>query len=173
MEFRKTRPADVERVMELIDGAKLYFRQHNVPQWQDGYPNEVTVRADMAAGNSYVLLTDSGRVAGTMALVPGPEPSYQKIFGGAWLTQGPYAVLHRLAVDGKLKQRGYASALLREAERIAAQAGAVSVRVDTHEINMPMQRLMRKNEYQFCGTIHLADGAPRFAFEKVLQNKTV
>lgn len=168
MEFRKTKPADVERVMELIDGAKLYFRQHNVPQWQDGYPSEVTIRGDVAAGRSYVLCTDTGRVAGTMALIFGNEPTYNAIYGGAWLADGDYAVIHRLAVDGKLKQRGYATELLREGERIAKERGAVSVRVDTHEINMPMQRLMRKNDYQFCGTIHLADGAPRFAFEKIL-----
>ncbi len=169
MEFRKTKPADVERVMELIDGAKLYFRQHNVPQWQDGYPNDVTIRGDIAAGQSYVLCTDTGRIAGTMALQLGGEPTYDKIIGGAWLTEGPYAVVHRIAVDGQLKQRGYASELLRESERIARASGAVSVRVDTHEINMPMQRLLKKNGYQFCGTIHLADGAPRFAFEKAFE----
>ena len=31
-----------------------------------------------------------------------------------------------------------------------------------------MQRMLEKNGFVRCGVIHLADGAPRIAFEKVL-----
>ena len=41
------------------------------------------------------------------------------------------------------------------------------LRIDTHENNAVMQHLVEKHGFQRCGIIHLEDGAPRIAFERV------
>ena len=41
------------------------------------------------------------------------------------------------------------------------------LRIDTHENNAPMRGLLRKLGFVQCGTVHLADGSPRLAFERV------
>lgn len=169
MTFRKATREDVPRMAEIIEQAKAYFKQQGIPQWQDGYPNEVSLRADIAKGWSYVVCDETDAIVGTAAIMVADEPSYVQIFNGAWLTKGPYVTIHRIAVDGICKKRGIASSIVRCAEQIARENGCVSLRVDTHEINMPMQGMLRKNGFQFCGTIYLPDGAPRFAYEKPLQ----
>ena len=42
-----------------------------------------------------------------------------------------------------------------------------SLRIDTHADNAPMRGLLRKLGFAQCGTIRLADGSPRLAFERV------
>ncbi|MDY5094645.1 MAG: GNAT family N-acetyltransferase, partial [Faecalimonas umbilicata] len=39
------------------------------------------------------------------------------------------------------------------------------IRVDTHEANLPMQRLLEKNGFVKCGKIQVADGTERIAFQ--------
>ena len=47
MEIRKSHLDDVQRIMTLIHQAQNYFKQQNIDQWQDGYPNEETIEKDM------------------------------------------------------------------------------------------------------------------------------
>ena len=54
------------------------------------------------------------------------------------------------------------------AEESARKNNAASIRVDTHRDNLPMQRMLQKNGFIYCGIIYLADGKERFAFEKPL-----
>lgn len=45
-----------------------------------------------------------------------------------------------------------------------------NIRVDTHEANVPMQKLLMKNDYQKCGIIYVNDGTPRVAFQKTMDS---
>ena len=45
---------------------------------------------------------------------------------------------------------------------------AESIRIDTHRDNIPMQKMLNKNGFIYCGIIYLLDGKERFAFEKPL-----
>ena len=40
-------------------------------------------------------------------------------------------------------------------------------RADTHADNKIMQHLLEKNGFTRCGVIHVADGSPRFAYQKL------
>lgn len=40
------------------------------------------------------------------------------------------------------------------------------LRIDTHMDNKIMQHLIIKNGFTKCGTIYVADGSPRIAYEK-------
>ena len=46
-----------------------------------------------------------------------------------------------------------------------------SLRVDTHEENLSMQRLVAKNQFQYCGIVYMADGGKRFAYEYVFEKE--
>ena len=43
-----------------------------------------------------------------------------------------------------------------------------SLRADTHADNKIMQHVLEKNGFRKCGIIHLANGDPRLAYEKML-----
>ena len=42
-----------------------------------------------------------------------------------------------------------------------------SLRADTHEDNKIMQHLLEKNGFVRCGIIHVEDGTPRVAYQKL------
>jgi len=53
-------------------------------------------------------------------------------------------------------------------EKMCLEKGIHSIKIDTHEQNISMQRLLDKNGFQYCGVIFVADQSPRVAYEKIL-----
>ena len=41
------------------------------------------------------------------------------------------------------------------------------LRADTHEANVTMQRCLERAGFVRCGVIHVADGTPRLAYERI------
>ena len=89
------------------------------------------------------------------------EPSYQHI-EGRWLNDNPYGVIHRLASDGRVR------GLFRECLAFASKHCS-EIRVDTHEDNAPMRQLLVAESFVPCGTIYVADGSLRIAYQKSLK----
>ena len=168
MKLRKTEEQDIDRVMEIIKQAQEYFKKSNIDQWQDNYPTSQTIKDDIANGESYVLLNDGMIVATTVISFEG-EVTYKDIYNGKWLSNGgKYAVIHRLAVDNNYKGSGISSEIIRNVERMCVNLGVHSIKIDTHEQNVSMQRLLQKNEFTYCGVIYLKDMSKRVAFEKLI-----
>lgn len=163
--FRRARTKDLPEILAVIGQAKAYFKGAGIDQWQNGYPNAGVISGDIARGQSYVYIRN-GRVAGTMAVLPAPEKTYAVITEGSWLGGPDYAVVHRIAVDESLKGQGIAGVLLRETETLCRAGGKNSIRVDTHEQNASMRRLLEKHGFRHCGKIFLEDGSERVAYEK-------
>lgn len=167
MDFRKALESDAPGIMEIIRQAQEYFREKGIDQWQNGYPNLKTIRNDISKGNSYVLVKDQA-IVGTLALIFDGEKTYDRIYEGKWLSSGSYAVIHRIAVDAQYKGLGLASEMIKKVEQMCLQRNVHSIKVDTHEENRSMQRLLQKNGFQYCGIIYLEDRSKRLAFEKIL-----
>lgn len=152
--FRKAVREDMPQLMQIYEDAKSTLRQQGVPQWQDGYPNEQVIGQDIDLGRFYVLILEDHVIAGTV-LSPEPDENYQNI-DGAWLTDGPSIVIHRIAVAKEYKGKNAASVLVKHAIAMAREYGCVSLRVDTHRNNRSMRRLLEKNSFRLCGVIRLA-----------------
>lgn len=169
MKIRKATKGDLAAIMEIVRQAQEYFRSQGIDQWQNNYPTEAVILADMELGESFVLEED-GQVVGTFMASFREDPTYQVIVDGDWQYKGPYAVIHRVAMDNRVKGRGLGSQIVQfMAERCLNRETPVFVlRGDTHRDNQSMQRLFAKNGYRHCGTIFLADGSERWAFEKKL-----
>ena len=97
-------------------------------------------------------------------VVEGEDPTYRQIGQGMWHTNGSYGTVHRLASAGRL--RGVAGICFSWCAEQAKMHGCSSLRADTHQDNRIMQHLLQKNGFVYCGVIHLANGAPRLAFER-------
>lgn len=167
MDFCQANRADLDPVMEIIRQAQAYFKENGIDQWQNGYPNEEIILSDMERGNSYVM-RKNGRVIATAAVSFDGESTYDTIYEGAWLTGGEYAVIHRIAVDGGEKGTGVAAEIIGNTEMLCSARNVPGIRVDTHEKNRSMQRMLEKNHFRYCGIIYLHDGSLRMAFEKIL-----
>ena len=160
MNIRKATYDDVPALMRIFECAKGIMRASgNLKQWDDGYPSVDVVRRDIERGVCYVASADeNGAIEATMAFIPGPDPTYSYIEGGAWLNDDPYSVIHRIAVAAPCK--GYARKLLDWAfERTK------TVRIDTHRDNVIMHHILQKYGFQRCGVIYLANGDARDAYQ--------
>ena len=167
MEFRKAIDSDITGIMDVIRQAQAYLKEQGINQWQNNYPNLETVQGDIANENGYVLLNDN-KVVATVAVSFDGEKTYESIYSGEWITDCEYAVIHRLAVDNNFKGLGLSSVMIKNIEKMCLASGIYSIRVDTHEENKSMQKMLSKNGFKYCGIIYLEDKSKRIAFEKKL-----
>ena len=244
--FRRARPADAARIMEIIRQAQAQMRALGSLQWQDGYPAAADIGHDIACGYGWVFekpeaekspeargsdgtgaagfrpetaaarkITDTGEAGATGsgadetaatteeateeateateetrkaremretqaakaaaaqaqgnvvaygAVVFDGEPAYDAI-EGAWLTDGDYVVLHRMAVADGEKGRGVATEFMRRVEAMACGRGTGSMRVDTNFDNRYMLRMLGRLGFVYCGKVRYRSGE-RLAYEK-------
>lgn len=152
---------DLPVILSLRDQAREIMRDYgNVYQWPDGYPPEDRFRHDIEVGGSYVISDEGGAIVATFALLPGPDPTYHVIYDGQWLDEEPYHVIHRIASTPV--SHGIFTTLMDYCESVAP-----NIRIDTHEANVIMRHGLEKRGYRYCGTIIIADGTERMAFQKI------
>lgn len=167
MTFRLATKDDIPQMMPLFEAASLGLRNMGVNQWQNGYPQRSLIESDVESGVSFVLL-DEGEIIGTAVISFGGEPTYDHI-EGAWLTtEAEFVVIHRLTIRPDRRGARLAERLFAEAERMCRERGVRTMRIDTHEGNLPMQRAVERYGFRRCGVIYLDNGDPRLAYEKPL-----
>lgn len=157
--IRKTRTEDAKAVAELYANARQYMIDSGFEQWHDGYPSIDDVLNDIENGVSY-LLENENEIYGAFAMIGGADPTYSYVEGGSWKSDEPYLTLHRVASSGA--QRGVFSQIVD-----FAWSKLNHLRVDTHEENLQMQRVVKAKGFEYCGIIYLTNGEPRLAFELI------
>ena len=152
---------DIPAIMLVIDAArKMMHASGNVNQWINGYPSEEVIHADIARDGGF-LVTDDERIVAYFAFLSAPEPTYEKIYDGAWLNDEPYYVIHRLASWPDV--HGIWDCVLEWAfERTRTLC------VDTHRDNHIMQHNILKHGFTYCGIIYLLSGDERLAYQKTI-----
>ncbi|MCR5820856.1 MAG: N-acetyltransferase [Bacteroidaceae bacterium] len=159
--IREARAADISDIMEVIDAAKTIMRQDgNMHQWAEGYPSEAVIMADMSKRAGFVV-EHQGRIVAYFAFLPSPEPTYDRIYDGAWLNDTlPYHVIHRIA--SYPDAHGIFSSIMN-----FCFARDTNIRIDTHRDNKIMQHNCLKHGFTLCGIIYLASGDERLAYQKI------
>jgi predicted GNAT superfamily acetyltransferase len=163
--LRKADAADRDIIWNIIQQAIERRRIDGSTQWQDGYPNLGTVESDIEKGFGYVMTVD-GEIAVYTALILNDEPAYSTI-DGAWLSNGEFVVVHRVAVDEKFAGRGMVKKLFDLIEDFTKSKGIQSIKVDTNFDNTAMLKILDSKGYSYCGEVFLAGGM-RKAFEKLI-----
>ena len=156
--IRRANKNDLISIMLIYEEAKKKMRADgNMHQWSDKYPDEETLLDDINRGEWYVACADE--IYGVFMLSFSGEETYKEI-QGAWLNEGPYAVIHRIASLGKGRS------LLKDAIDFAF-ASTENIRIDTHEDNNIMRTLLNKLGFIYTGIIHLKSGDERRAYQLI------
>lgn len=163
--LRKADLSEVPLIWTILQDAIKQRRQDGSTQWQDGYPNELTIQNDIQNGYAYVL-TENDLILCYAAIIFDKEPAYEDI-QGKWLTNGDYAVVHRVAVSKLAKGKGIATKLFENIEDLCLTQNIYSIKVDTNFDNVPMLKILDRLSYTYCGEVFFR-GAARKAFEKKL-----
>ena len=87
------------------------------------------------------------------------DEDYKEI-NGKWLNEEPYGVVHRVASTGIV--RGAASFCLDW-----AYAQTQNLRMDTYNDNIPMQKLLEKCGFQYCGSFERLGMDKWMAYQKI------
>jgi GNAT superfamily N-acetyltransferase len=164
-QLRKAEIEDRDIIWGIIQQSIERRKQDGSTQWQNGYPNLGTVESDIAKGFGYVLTVD-GEIAVYAALILNDEPAYSTI-EGAWLSDGEFVVVHRVAVDEKFAGQGMVKKLFDHIEDFTKSHGIQSIKVDTNYDNLAMLKILESKGYSYCGEVLLAGGM-RKASEKII-----
>lgn len=160
LDINRAKPEDLPRIMQIYEYARNFMKETgNESQWKHNYPPKDMIMDDIRNGNLYVIKKENA-IHAVFAFMIGSEPTYQKISQGRWLSDTEYGTLHRIAGDGKI--HGIFDEVI-----IFCLSRTNHLRIDTHNNNKIMQHLIIKNGFQECGIIHVADGSPRIAYEKI------
>ena len=152
--FRGAVRGDLPQILQIYAHAREAMAASGNPtQWGDNFPPQELLEEDIDSNRLFVYVVN-GQLLGVFAFILGADPTYQVIEDGAWLNDTlPYGTIHRLASSGKSK--GVASAVIEW-----CLEHCQSLRADT-------QHLLEKNGFTRCGIIHVADGTPRIAYQKL------
>lgn len=168
MNVEEAKVADLEGIMRLVRQAQLYFKEHDIDQWQNNYPTKEVILTDIRNHENYVL-RDHDQVVATMTLNFAPQAEYENIQSETWQTSATYATIHRLAVDNQSKGQGLATKMLSFAAEKCRFLKVGSLRTDTYASNFPMQTTLKRNGFVQQGIIKRPGVADMIAFEKIIK----
>ena len=170
MKIRKSSLCDLPQLMPIFEEARRTIAALGIKQWQNGYPSEDVIKADIENGESYAV-EDSGAIVASFAMILSGEPDYDKIYDGAWKSGNDgesYLAIHRVAIRVASRGKGISAKIMEFAEAHARENGKNALRIDTHEGNVVMRRMLEKQGFSHCGTIYLKSGDARVAYEKLI-----
>lgn len=152
--------SDLPQILSIYAHARRFMAEHGNPtQWGNTRPTETDISARIARNELFVLENSDG-IHGVFAFILGEDPTYHVIENGQWLSNAPYGTIHAVASDGSI--HGFLTQVVAYCLQIIRH-----LRIDTHPDNLIMQHVITKNGFTKCGIIHVADGSPRFAYERL------
>lgn len=164
--LRQASEKEADSIWILFQEAIEKRRLEGSTQWQDGYPNRQVIAHDIKKGQAYVAVDRDEEVVGYISIILEKDPAYE-VPMVQWLTDRPYAVVHRLAVSQTRRIKGLATWMMQGVEHICRENNRLSIKADTNFDNIAMLRVFEKLGYVNCGIVYMR-GSERQAFEKKL-----
>ncbi len=163
MKIRLADKSEIDTILSIFEAARTFMRTNgNQTQWTNGYPQKELMLDEIESKHCYVCLNEEMEIVGTFCYIEGIEPTYDYIENGEWLNDEPYATIHRVASNGKV--RGILEICL---DWSFTQKN--NIRIDTHEDNTLMRNKVINYGFTTCGIIYVGDGTPRIAYQKIIK----
>ena len=153
---------DLETCIRLIDEGRAFQRAQGFVQWPDYYPNKDTIREDIRLERGYLVTVDE-KPAGYQSIDFGGEPAYE-VLEGTWRTDGPYAVVHRMAIGDGYRGMGLTKQIFVKIREICLARDVHCIKIDTDYPNLRMQHVLEKEGFVACGTVYFR-GEGRIAYD--------
>lgn len=161
LQIRLTQISDYDEVLLIYQKARDFMKETgNSNQWGTHWPPKELIKQDIKEKKSYVCVKDNKIVAVFYFNICEDE-TYNQIYSGKWIDDvTEYGVVHRIASSGSVKGAGSFCMMW-------AYEQCKNIKIDTHKDNIPMQNMLKKLGYKYCGIIYTHDGTERLAFQKV------
>lgn len=162
MKLRRAEKHEAETCYQCIEDARAYHRSLGFVQWHPDYPTLKTIEDDIAEGTGYVFVNGS-TIIGYCCIIIGDEPAYH-VIDGAWKTERPYAVVHRMAFRAMARGGGLSKEAISLIKKHCTYEGITAIRVDTQNENKVMQHILDREGFVYCRLVTF-DGGPKLAYE--------
>lgn len=162
MKLIKAKRDEAATYYQCIEDARAYHKSMGFEQWHPDYPTQQTILDDIAQGIGFSFVDETG-IIGYCCIIIGDEPAYHEI-EGAWKTENPYAVVHRMAFSKSARGSGLSGKAWDLIKDLCLTNGIHSIRVDTQDENKVMQHILVREGFKYCGLIQF-DGGPKLAYE--------
>ena len=155
IEYRNATAGELSAVMRLIHAAIAEMERCGIHQWDDIYPAETDLAADIAA-EQLICGWDGDRLAVIYVLNQLCDAAYDT---ADWAYSGAdFAVMHRLCVDPAYQHRGIAQQTLERIETDLRSCGCKAIRLDVFTENPAALRLYARNGFRQTGTAYWRKG---------------
>jgi GNAT superfamily N-acetyltransferase len=146
---------DMQRIMKITNDAKYLLKQNGSLQWQQGYPNEETFISDINNKSLYGIYENNNLMA-YGAYILGKDINYVEI-DGKWDVPANEKdlAIHRVAVDSNCHGKKYGVKILKYGIIYAKKLRCISVKVDTHKNNIPMQKCINNSGFVYKGVVKI------------------
>lgn len=149
MVFRKAELSEWEEIIALFGRAAADLKSRDIDQWDEHYPNWEILQGDIHKGEMFVGVDTAGQVVSAFVLNQEADEAYQN---GSWqYPEAVYRVAHRLCVDPRCQGSGIGRETMLQMEKLAAEYGAQTVRLDVFSQNLRAFHLYEKLGYQTVG----------------------
>lgn len=163
LDFHLAEPGELKEIFALFCAAIAEMEKDGIPQWDEVYPDEQTLRLDIERKQLYAA-TQKGHIAAVFVLNDEFDPQYAN---GVWEVADRYLILHRLCVHPTFQHGGMGKKTVQAAEQQAKQLGAKAIRLDAFKQNPYALRLYEKMGYRIAGDALFRKG-PFYLMEKKL-----
>jgi GNAT superfamily N-acetyltransferase len=151
-----------EFVVSLYKSAAQKMEAENIFQWDDLYPSEDILKADIAEGQMF-----AGVLPEIVSLFTLNQECDAEYADAAWEDGNEFMVLHRLCVQADRQGEGIGTRTMRAIEEMLKDKGIRSLRLDAFSQNPRALNLYRSLGYKKTGEAQWRKGL-FFLFEKLL-----
>ncbi|MDR2713197.1 MAG: GNAT family N-acetyltransferase [Clostridiales bacterium] len=145
---------DLELIVALYEEAAGVMRREGIDQWDEIYPDRITLEQDLLRGEMFLLIKEQPLAAMTLSAYQDEEYSQVN-----WaFCQGRALVLHRLCISPAFWGRGLAGQMMDFAEQWGRDQGFSTLRLDTFTTNPRALRLYQSRGYHLAGQVLFRKG---------------
>lgn len=164
--YRLAEVKDLDEMMFIVHHIVNEMKGSDNPQWDEHYPLREDFLKDIQEEALYIL-EEADEIKGFIAINQETPEEYDEL---DW-HEGNYVVIHRLAVNPANRQGGYATQLMQFAEQSAVERHMTVIRSDTSSMNIGMNKIFQRLDYQFKGQINFHGKPFKFnCYEKLLNS---
>ena len=165
--IRLARPEELDAIWALVQRTVAEMISRGSDQWGEDYPFPGLYADDIAHGELWCVTDgEEGPILGVAAIICRHETDYENI---PFRRSEPAVSLHRIAVDPAAQRQGVATMLFEKFHQEGARLGVDNLRVDTYDLNAPMQNLIRQQGFTHIGDTHFPKRPlPYHCYDKLL-----
>jgi predicted amidohydrolase/GNAT superfamily N-acetyltransferase len=151
LRIERAQISDLKEVFQIYLNGKNDLEKNGIYQWTENYLTSAIIESDIIKGALYKL-KNNNEILGAINISEEQETEYKEI---NWeFDNSKVLVIHRLVINPKHQNQGFANILMDYAECFARENHYSSIRLDAYSHNTKAIEFYRKRNYIIRGEVY-------------------